>query len=263
MDLKLKNKVAFVGGSSKGIGKAIALQLAREGADVILCARNKDNLEQFAQSLREKHHVDALAVVADLSDISNVKKAIQQSLSHFKRIDILVVNSGGPKPGRFLELDDGDWTTAYNSVLGYVIALYKLVIPLMKKNKWGRIINIASLSVKEPDEALVLSNVFRSGVISLAKSLSHELFEEGITINNICPGAFRTDRAIQLMQKKAMMENRTLEDVEQELTEKLPGKKFSSVEEIGNLAAFLSSELAKDITGTTIQIDRGMSKGLF
>lgn len=263
MELKLKNKVAFVGGSSKGIGKGIAFQLAKEGVNLIICARNGEVLEQVAEEIRIKYEVKVLAIATDLSNISEIKTIIQQSIDYFGRIDILVVNSGGPKPGRFFDLEDKDWALAYNSVLLYVVELYKQIIPIMKSNRWGRIINIASLSVKEPSEALLLSNVFRAGVVSLAKSISSELYEHGITINNICPGAFRTDRAIELMQNKAIIKGKTIEQIEKEVTASLPGNRFSPVEEIGYLVTFLSSELAQDVTGTTIQIDKGMSKGLF
>ncbi|HLC81150.1 MAG TPA: SDR family oxidoreductase [Candidatus Nanoarchaeia archaeon] len=263
MDLKLKDKVAFVGGSSKGIGYGIAKQLAAEGAKLVLCARNRQQLEQAAESIRSKFVVEVLPIAADLSSLEQVRMAVQQAVNHFKLIDILIVNSGGPKPGRFFDLNDQDWTSAHRSVLLYVLELYQLLIPLMKKQGWGRIINISSLSVKEPEEHLLLSNVFRSAVVSLAKSISKELYPFGITINNICPGAFKTDRAIQLMQSKAEKEGKTIEQVEQEVTSSLPGKKFSSIEDIGYLAAFLASDLAKEITGTTIQIDQGLSKGLF
>tara|TARA_Y100000588_G_scaffold394102_1_gene512853 strand:- start:6145 stop:6936 length:792 start_codon:yes stop_codon:yes gene_type:complete len=263
MNLNIKNKVAFVGGSSKGIGKGIALQLAKEGANIILCARNKLPLEKVAKLIKKEYKVDVLQIPVDLSDINALKHAVQQSLAYFKHIDILVVNSGGPKPGRFFELNDDDWEIAYRSVLLYAIELYKLIIPLMKKKKWGRIINITSLSVKEPNESLVLSNVFRSGITSLAKSLSTELYENGITINNVCPGAFKTDRTIELINNKAISDGKTVEEIEEELTKRLPRKEFSSIQDIGNLVAFLSSDASKEITGATIQIDKGMYKGLF
>lgn len=263
MDLRLRNKVAFVGGSSKGIGKGIALQLAKEGANIILCSRNEEDLKKTAELITNQHKVNVLPIAADLSNINEIKDIVAKCLDHFGRIDILVANSGGPKPGKFFDLDNNDWETAYNSVLLYVIELYMQIIPIMKKNGWGRIVNITSVTVKEPSETLVLSNVFRSGVTSLAKSISGELFEEGITINNVCPGSFRTDRALQLMKDKASAENKTLEQVEEELTASLPGKSFSSIEDIGNLVTFLASDSAKEITGTTIQIDRGVCKGLF
>lgn len=262
MDLKLKNKVAYIGGSSKGIGKGIAIKLAQEGCNLILCARNEDSLQATAQLIKEKYGVDVLAIPSDLSNMSDVKKSVEKGLEYFKTIDILIANSGGPKPGTFFNLQDEDWAVAYNSVLLYVIELYKLIIPVMKENKWGRIINITSLSVKEPAETLLLSNVFRSGVTALAKSLSGELYEYDITINNVAPGAFMTDRAVQLMQSKADTEGKTFEEVEKELSATLPGNKFSSIDDIGNLVAFVASDLSGEITGTTIQIDKGISNGL-
>ena len=262
MNLGLKNKVAYVGGSSKGIGKGIAIKLAQEGCNLILCARNNESLEATADFIREEYKVDVLALQVDLSKMSEVKSSVEKGIKHFKTIDILIANSGGPKPGKFFDLKEEDWSLAYNSVLLYVIELYKLIIPVMKNNKWGRIINITSLSVKEPADSLLLSNVFRAGVTALAKSISKELYEEGITINNVAPGAFKTDRAIQLMQSKANSEGKTFEQVEKELSATLPGNKFSSIDDIGNLVVFLSSDISGEITGTTIQIDKGISKGL-
>lgn len=264
MDYQIKNRFALIGGASKGLGKACALSLAQEGVNIAICARNKEALYATADEIKAKTSVTVLPIVADLSDVKNIKKnVIEVVKSKFRTIDILVVNSGGPKPGTFFDVNEEDWRKAFESVLYYVIELYRLVIPYMKKNNWGRIINSTSLTVKEPAETLVLSNVYRSGVVSLAKTISKDLIKSNITINNICPGAFKTDRAIQLMQAASERKGVSIEDIEKNAVANLPLGRYQTPEELGDLVTFLCSELAKGITGTTIQIDGGIAKGLF
>jgi 3-oxoacyl-[acyl-carrier protein] reductase len=259
----LLGKVAVIGGSSKGLGMGCALQLAREGADIVLCARDEKTLRRTADSIRRTSSGRILAVPADLSTPEGVGKVVDSAMRTFKRIDILVANSGGPKPGTFFELDEKDWQEAYHSVLYYVVELYRLIIPQMKKRRWGRIINIASLTVKEPADTLVLSNVFRAGVASLAKTVSRELIKYNITINTVCPGAFKTDRAVALMQERSRKTGVSMKEIERKIAGTLPLGRYQTPEEMGDLIVFLASEQARGITGTTMQIDGGMTKGIF
>lgn len=261
MDLGLKGRVALIGGASKGLGKACALALGQEGVAVAICAREQAALEATARQL-EKMGVRVLALAADMASKEDNERVVEVTLKKFGRLDILVNNSGGPAPGTFYDFDDSDWEKAFHSVLMYVIRLNRLVIPHMKKNKWGRIINITSLSVKEPAETLILSNVFRSGIVSMAKTMSQELIKHNITINNVCPGAFKTDRAIELMAKAAKANKTTADEIEKSAIKSLPQGRFQDPKELGDLVVFLASELAGSITGTTVQIDAGMSKGL-
>ena len=264
MDLGIKNKVALIGGASKGLGKGCAVRLAKEGVSLAICAIDESSLMETIREIQLQTNVDVLPICADLSNIKNIKNDIvDKVLDKFGKIDILVVNSGGPKPGTFFNLKESDWSNAYNSVLNYVIELYRLVIPQMKEQKWGRIINCTSLSVKEPSENLLLSNVFRTGVVSMAKSMSKELISNGITINNICPGAFKTDRAIELMTAKSLQSGISVEEIEEIAIKNMPLGRYQEPEELGALVAFLASEDARGITGTTIQIDGGLSKSLF
>jgi len=263
MDLGLQDKVALIGGSSKGLGKECALQLAKEGVNVAICARNSEALKETANFIKKSTNVKVLPLVADLSKTTELRRVVEDTLKMFSRIDILVVNSGGPPPGNFFGLTEQDWTNAFNSVLYYVVELYRLVIPQMKERKWGRIINITSLAVKEPSKNLVLSNVFRAGVVSLAKTLSKELIGYNITINNVCPGAFKTNRVIQLMMDRSKKTGVPIEKIEEESINSFPLKRYQEPKEMGHFVVFLASELAKGITGTTIQIDGGMAKGLF
>jgi len=263
MNLGIKNKVALIGGASKGLGKGCAVQLAKEGVNVAICAIDAESLKETTDFIRKTTDVEVLPILADLSDIKGIKENIvDKVISKFGRINILIVNSGGPKPGTFYDVSEKDWRDAFDSVLYYVIELYRLVIPQMKKNNWGRIINSTSLTVKEPAETLILSNVFRTGLISLAKTISKELIKYNITINNICPGAFKTDRAIQLMKDQSERTGTSIEDIEKNAVANLPLGRYQTPEELGDLVTFLCSELARGITGTTIQIDGGISKSL-
>ncbi|SNB45044.1 SDR family oxidoreductase [Geobacter sp. DSM 9736] len=263
MELGLKGRCALVGGGSKGLGKACAMQLAREGVNVAICARSPQILESAAAEIRAASGAKILPIQADLSNLEDVNRTVAQTLEEFGRVDVLIVNSGGPRPGKFGDLSREDWDAAYRSVLYYAVELYRLVIPQMRENKWGRIINIASATVKEPSETLLLSNVFRTGLVSLAKTLSRDLIKDNVTINTICPAAFRTDRAIQLMTEQANSQGISIQEVEQKIVEGLPLQRFNAPEELANLALYLCSNLALGITGTTIQVDGGLQKFIF
>jgi len=263
MDLNIKNKVALIGGASKGLGKGCAIQLAKEGVNLAICANDEISLQETTKMIQSISAIEVLPVFADLSNVKSIKNDIVDLvLKKYGKIDILVVNSGGPKPGTFFDLTEDDWSKAYNSVLNYVIELYRLIIPQMKVQKWGRIINCTSLSVKEPAETLLLSNVFRTGVVSMAKSLSRELITYNITINNICPGAFKTDRAIELMTANSLKTGIPIEEIERTAVKNMPLGRYQEPSELGALVSFLASEHARGITGTTIQIDGGISKSL-
>jgi 3-oxoacyl-[acyl-carrier protein] reductase len=257
----LKGKVAIIGGASKGLGKGCAVELAKAGVNIVLCARNPDVLERTAKEI-ENLGVSCLPLAVDMSKVSDNESIVNEALKRFGRIDILINNSGGPPAGNFKQFGDEDWLNAFHSVLMYAIRMTKLVLPHMQQNSWGRIINIASLSVKEPAETLVLSNVFRAGVLGFSKSIAKELIKSNITINTLCPGAFKTDRAAELIRKAAEDSGRTPAQVEEENKLKLPLGRYQTPEELGAFAAFLCSDIAGGITGTTIQVDGGISNSL-
>ena len=263
MNTGLKGKVAIVGGSSKGLGRGCAIQLAKEGAHVVICARGEGALRKTAAFIKGFSKSRVLAVLADLSKTAGVREVVRQTIKTFGRVDIIVVNSGGPRPGSFFDLSEQDWKEAFDSVLNYAVEFYRLAIPYMKKQKWGRIINITSLVVKEPSENLILSNVFRSGVTSLAKTVSRDLIKHNITVNTVCPGAFKTDRAIALLDERSKKTGMSVKEIERDIVAALPLGRYQTPEEIGDLVVFLASDRAKGITGTTIQIDGGMVRGLF
>ncbi|OGQ05086.1 MAG: hypothetical protein A2W61_03120 [Deltaproteobacteria bacterium RIFCSPLOWO2_01_44_7] len=262
MDFKLRDKIAIVGGSSRGLGKACALQLAKEGVSVVLCARNKENLVKTADSIRNETTSSIFPIQADLSKKEDVENVVDKTLKEFGRIDILINNSGGPPAGTFFDFSERQWTQAYESILLYVVRAIQLVIPHMKKNQWGRIINITSLLVKEPSESLILSSVFRAGVVSLAKCISSDLIKYNITINNICPGAFMTERAMELINGQAIKLQRSAAAIEKENVLKLPLGRYQDPQELGDLVTFLCSEKARGISGTTIPIDGALSRSL-
>ena len=263
MDLGLRGKFALVTAASKGLGRAAAMELAREGADVAIAARTAADLEATAAGIRAATGVRVLAVKADVSQESDLIRLAGEVTATFGRIDILVNNAGGPPPGRFTDLTDDDWLAAVNLTLLSVVRMTRLVLPEMRLRRWGRIINIASLSVKEPMSNLILSGALRSGVVSMAKTLSGQVAAEGITVNNVCPGSILTDRIHSLVRYDAETQGRSVDEVMAEWAAAIPMQRIGQPEELAALIAFLASERAAYITGATIQVDGGQSGGLF
>ena len=261
MDFDIKSKVAIVGGGSKGLGKACAVALAKEGVNIVLCARNEEALQKTKTEI-ESLGVEVLALSVDMASAEDNQRIIDEAIRKFGRIDILVNNSGGPKPGTFRDISYDDLDEAYNSVLKYNIRMIKSCLPYMEKNGWGRIVNITSITVKEPAPSMVLSNIFRSAVVSFAKTISKELIAKGITINNVAPGYFKTDRVTQLMQARSQAEGISVKEYEQKAIQDFPHKRYMDPHELGDLVCYLCSEQAKSITGTTIQVDGGLVSGV-
>ncbi|NOY76814.1 MAG: SDR family oxidoreductase [Calditrichaeota bacterium] len=260
MNLELENKVAIVGGSSKGLGKAIALRLAEEGASVTICARGEDALLKTQDEIQKKTGQDILAVQADLSKKEEVSVVVEKTLETFSRVDILVTNAGGPPPLFFMEISDEQWEAYLQVSLMSAIRLIRLVLPHMVKQNWGRILNLTSVSVKQPIDNLILSNTARLGIVGLARTLANQYAKNNITINNVAPGYVLTDRVRQLFEAKAQQEKRSLEDVTREITKQIPMGRLGKPEEIGDIFAFLASERAGYITGVTLQVDGGFVK---
>ena len=263
MDLGLKDKVAIVGASSKGLGKAVALGLAREGAKLTVCARGKRDLDKTADEIVKETNADVLAIECDMSKSDDIKKLVDETIKKYSRIDIVVNNAGGPPTGGFLDFSLEDWQKAIELNLFSTIALSKLALPCMKEQKWGRIINITSVAVKQPIDGLILSNTARAGVIGLAKTMSNEYGPYNITVNNVCPGRILTDRITHLATVKAKNQGTSVEDALTSMEIDVPLRRIGKPEELANLVVFLASERASYITGTTIQVDGGLTKGLF
>lgn len=261
MDLNIKGKVAIIGGSSKGLGKACAVALAREGVNIVLLARGEEALLKTKAEI-EALDVEVLTLSVDMALAEDNHRIIDETVRKFGRIDILVNNSGGPKPGTFRDISEDDLDDAYHSVLKYSIRMIQNCLPHMEKNGWGRVVNITSISVKEPIPNLILSNIFRSAVVSFAKTISKELIGKGITINNVAPGYFKTDRVTHLMQAHSKAEGISMEEYEQKAIQDFPHNRYMDPQELGDLVCYLCSENARSITGTTIQVDGGLLSGV-
>jgi 3-oxoacyl-[acyl-carrier protein] reductase len=263
MDLGIRGRVALVCGGSSGLGKAVATALAREGAQVAICARTPEKLEKAAAEIQKASSGEIFPVAADVSDPAAVKSLIAKTVEHFGKLDILVCNAGGPPPGQFLDQPEDAWQKALEMNLLSTIHLCREAVPHMKKTGWGRIVNITSFAAKQPHEGLILSNTARAGVLGFAKSIANELAPSGILVNTVCPGAFETERHIALTQKRASAEGISVEEANRKRVKEIPVGRFGQPQEFGDLVAFLASERAAYITGTAIQIDGGVVRSLY
>lgn len=261
MDISLKGKKALIGGSSRGIGKAIALQLAESGASVTLMARSEDKLKKIINALPTSAGQNHQFLLVDFTDYEGYKSLI---FDYFKNnsVDILINNTQGPSAGNALEKKVDDYQNAFDLLFKSIVFTTELAIEHMIKNKWGRIINVASVSVKEPLSYLALSNTIRAAVVTWAKSLATEVALHNITINSTLTGYFDTERMFNLNKSKAKQLGITIEEVKQNLAQQVPAKRIGKPEEYGFLVTFLASEKAAYITGTNIPIDGGLLKSL-
>ena len=264
MDFGLAGKVALVTAASKGLGRASATALAAEGATVVIASRNHDILEQTAQEIRQASESTVLAVSTDLRHDQEISSLVNRVVDEFGKVDILVNNTGAPPAGIFETLIDEQWQEMFNLLFLSAIRLIRAVLPSMKQQGEGRIIQIVSSSVKQPIPGLLLSNALRPGVVGLAKTLSAELARYRITVNNVCPGRMLTDRLRHGSSvQKCIARGMTEEEALSELAKDIPLGRIGNPEELGALVAFLASQQAAYITGTTIQIDGGLIQSIF
>jgi 3-oxoacyl-[acyl-carrier protein] reductase len=262
MDLSLKNKNALVCGSTQGIGKAIAIELARNGANVILFARNEASLKRVVKELDKTQEQSHDYLVADFHKPGNVLKAIDQFLTLDKTIHILVNNTGGPSHGTVMESDADKFMAGFSAHIINNQNLVTRLAPGMKESGYGRIINVISISVKTPIAGLGVSNTIRGAVASWAKTLANELGPFGITVNNILPGYTKTGRLDELFSKKAEEAGISHEEFEQQAADKIPSKRLGGPEEMGYAAAFLASPSAGYINGINLPVDGGITPTL-
>jgi 3-oxoacyl-[acyl-carrier protein] reductase len=263
MDLGLKNKVALVAASSQGLGRAVAEELAAEGASLVLCSRSAERIAEAAASIADETGAHVLGVPADVTFATDVKRVVESGVERFGRIDILVTNAGGPPAGRFDQLSVEQWEAATKLTLFSAVELARQVLPGMKSRGWGRILNITSISVKQPVENLLLSNSLRAAVTGFARTLANEVATDGITVNNILPGYTRTERVEELANMMAEKHGITAEEFKAKWEQEIPMRRLGHPREFAALAAFLVSERASYITGTSIPVDGGWIKSLF
>lgn len=263
MDIGIKDRVALVAASSKGLGKAIALELSLEGAKVAICARNKERLFKTREEIASETGGMVKAYIVDVREKMQVAKMLEKIVTEFGKIEILVCNAGGPPPGMLDEFNPDDYRNAIELNLMSTINLCYQVIPLMKKQKWGRIVTMTSVAAKQPINNLILSNTARAGVLGFSKSLSNQLAPYGITVNSVCPGYIKTERVENLAKSFGEKRKSSVEDFYRNIEKSIPMGRLGKPEEIAQAVAFLASERAAYITGVALQIDGGFIKGLF
>ena len=265
MNLNLKNKNAIVCASSQGLGKAAALDLAEEGVNLAICSRDQDKINKVKEEIHQKINSDikVIALKVDLDSPDEIQAFYKQVENDLGSVDILVNNNGGPPPSTFEQLSDDDWQKAFNSTMMSCLRLSKLVIPNMKKNAWGRIINISSVSIKTPVNGLFLSNSLRMGVLGWAKALSDELAPHGVTVNTVCPGYTRTERVEAILETQSNSSGLKKEEIEKSIAENIPMKRVGEAEDLAGLITFLASEKADYMTGLAIQVDGGSARTFY
>lgn len=260
MDLGLKGKIALVAGGSKGLGKAVALELLREGCTVGICARDRATLDRTVDEL--SHEGSVWGHACDLTDIEQGRGFVRTGLEKLGRVDVLVTNAGGPPPGSFMDFDEEAWMNAFRLNALSTITLIRSAIPSMIAQAWGRIITITSVAVQQPIDGLVLSNGVRMSVVGFSKTLSREMAKHGITVNNVCPGYTRTERVEQLATKLAVDRGVRAEDVRAAWEADIPMGRLGEARELAAVVAFLASERASYVTGTSVAVDGGFARGV-
>jgi 3-oxoacyl-[acyl-carrier protein] reductase len=263
LNLGLKGKVAIVAAASSGLGKATALMLAAEGATVSINSRSPDRLGIAAKEIASATGSEVLAVAGDLTVEADVTRLVAETAARFGRVDILVTNAGGPPAGFFDDFSASDYRRAVELNLISTISLCREAVPLMRRQRWGRIVAITSIAAKQPVENLILSNTARAGALGFLKSLSNQVAADGITVNTVCPGYHLTERLKTLGAAMAEREQKPIEEIYAQWKASVPMDRIGNPEEFAAAVTFLCSQQASYITGTVIQIDGGAHKALF
>lgn len=262
MDLGLRGRVAIVAAASRGLGRATAAELAAEGARMVICARHADALAQTRDEIASTTGAEVHAVEADVSTAEGIERVHSAAERTFGPVDILVNNAGGPPSGPFESHEWGRWEDAVNLTLRSAVELTRLVLPAMRERKWGRILNITSIAVKQPVDGLILSNSIRAAVTGWARTLANEVARDGITVNNILPGYTLTDRVAQLDAATAAREGISAQDVRRRSESLIPMRRMGDPREFAALAAFLVSDRASYITAQSVAVDGGWIRSL-
>lgn len=262
MDLGLKGRGVIVAASSEGIGRATAEAFAREGAQVAMCARTETTLRQAADTIRAGTGAEIFAEPVDVTDSGAVEGFVEHVAKRFGRIDVCVTNAGGPPAKNFLSISSDEWRKAIDTNLMSVVHLAKAVLPHMQRHRWGRIITITSVAVKQPVAELILSNAVRAAVVGLVKSLSNEFGKDGILVNNVAPGYTATERLKELAGVRALAAGVAPEQIYQSWAAATPVRRLGQPAEIADVILWLASERASYVTGQTVLADGGIYTGL-
>jgi len=263
VELGLGGKVALVAASSRGLGYAIANELAAEGAAVVMCARDEGRLAEAARAIASATGAKVVPVAADVAKPAEVRNLVGRALEAFGRVDVLVTNSGGPPPGTFESTPPEAWQSAVDILLTSAVELIRAVLPGMKQRRFGRILNVTSITVKQPIDNLILSNALRAAVTGMARTLASEVAAFGITVNNLMPGYTRTERLSELATAAAARTGGAPADFYARLEREIPARRLGEPRELAALCAFLASERASYVTGQSIAVDGGWIRGLF
>ena len=265
MNLNLKNKNAIVCASSQGLGKAAAIDLAMEGVNLAICSRDQKKIDKAKKEIMMKtdQNIKILSLEVNLDSPEEINAFYKEVERNLGSVDILVNNTGGPPPSSFDQISDKDWLNAFNSTMMSSVRLSRAVIPHMKENNWGRIINISSVSVKTPVNGLFLSNSLRMGVLGWAKALADELAVFGITVNTVCPGYTRTERVEAIIESQSSSSGLSKEEIEKTIAGNIPMKRVGEPEDLAGLITFLASEKANYMTGLAVQVDGGSARTFY
>jgi 3-oxoacyl-[acyl-carrier protein] reductase len=265
MDLGLGGRVAIVCAASQGLGKATAQGLFDEGAHVVICSRDAGRLQEAAGEIVRKAptvRARVVPIVADVTKPQQIKDLVAATVNEFGRIDILVTNAGGPPVASFPDLDDSKWEQGISLNLMSTIRCIREVLPHMRARRWGRIIAITSITAKQPINDLVISSTVRPGILGLVHVLSNQYAGEGIMVNSITPGFILTARQKEISDARAASRGISPEEYVAELVREVPVKRYGTPEELANVIVFLASERASFVTGATISVDGGLTKGI-
>lgn len=262
MDLHLQGKRALVMASSQGLGLGIASELAKEGANVILCGRSSEKLEAQAAKLRAATNSEVLTSCVDLSNWDSVQATIDQVKSSWQGLDILVNNSGGPRPGIASEVERDEWLSYFQTMIASLMEMTRQFIEPMKAQKWGRILTVTSSGIEQPISNLGISNTLRSALVGWSKSLSNELAPFGITSNILIPGRIHTQRVDLLDAAAAERQGLPIEKIREQASAQIPVGRYGKVEEFAAVATFLLSEQASYVTGSKVRCDGGIISGI-
>lgn len=263
MDLGISGKRALVAAASHGLGKAAAMELAKEGARLVICSRDQSAIESAAEEIRAATSMEVLPVVADVTQIPDIERLADHAMARFGGVDILVTNAGGPPATTFSTTPPEAWQKAFDLTLMSAINLCRALVPQMRQRQWGRIIFISSITVKQPAGNLLLSNVIRTAISGLSKSLSNEYAADNVLVNSVLPGYTLTERMAELSEAQAKTRGVSTDQVIAEWVQQIPMRRLGKPEELAALIAFLASERASYITGAAIQVDGGFIKGIY